>query len=776
MKIVNKATNVTRTSTIRGSDFVLPASAAYAAHQVPGVVITTELAGINYTLYGIPFKLTGRIQLMFIFRTYPSTYMGVGGLDSYTHFLATDSAGNVKCVSSSAYITRDFLLGQYASLDRFISTVGAPDCVWNVASPPMVLVPVLSLTQTETSFEKLPAQQTSAAGKAAPSKPIIAPTVTPTSSPEANPRATPPALPKQSVVELRPTKPNIPPRTTLKVEPSSPPRPEPSSSDRGPISDKDLPLPSSATIPELQPSPINDQNAGGDRGASIYISDNNFPESSTPRLPENIGTSIPPEGENEELSGGFPTDRLSFGGPAEARPTQTPRLVLSIGSSVISADLDGNFIIADQTLVPGGSPVTALGKSIYLQPSKAAAVINGNTISIEKIPPEPRRSNPPVILPIGSSSIVANLEGNFVIGSQTLIPGGSPITALGKSIYLQPSNPAAVIDGSTVALQQAPLELSFSTPPKVLPVGSSSIAANSEGNFVIGSQTLVPGGSPISALGKSIYLQPSGSAAVIDGNTVALDRAPPVLTFGTQTFEQDKAGGYIIGSQTLIAGGAPITVAGTPVSLAPSAPALSFAVTTIINKAKSGALLFGTQILEPGRSGGYILGSQNIYPGQAPITIKGTALSLAPSASELIIGSETLTARPVNLPTVIIHEAVVHANAASGIPIAGQTLVPGAPPISIDGQPVSLAPGESQIVIGSSTKTLPSADAGLASLILQGFGKIGSEATPTRPKLNVTTSPTSPAQYTGAAGLGRYSIRTPWIRVSVLLMGLGIMI
>ena len=348
---------------------------------------------------------------------------------------------------------------------------------------------------------------------------------------------------------------------------------------------------------------------------------------------------------------------------------------------------------------------------------------------------------------------------------------------MGKSIYLQPANAAAVIDGSTVALQQVPLELGYSTPPIILPIGSSSIAANPEGNFVIGSQTLIPGGSPVTALGKSIYLQPSESAAAINGNTVALDHAPPVLTFGTKTFEQEKAGEYIIGSQTLIAEGAPITVAGTPVSFASSAPALSFGPITIVQKAKSGTLIFGNQVLVPDRAGGYVLGSQTIFPGRAPITIKGTALSLAPSASELIIGSETLTARPVpSFPTVVIQQVPFQTNSASELVIAGQTLVAGAPPISIDGQPVSLAPGESQVVVGSRTKTLYSADLGLASLILQGFGKIGSDATSTRPKSNTTTTPTPPAQYIGGAGLGRCSRGTTWIGMSFLLMGLGMMI
>lgn len=680
------------------------------------------------------------------------------------------------------YLTRAFLLKQYVSIDELHSTIGdGLGCDRTMASPPMVHVPVLSLTQTETSFEQLPAQKTSAVRKATPSKPTITPTVTPIVTPTLNARSSSEATPRETpsksfVVESRQTKPNVPLQTTLNVEPSSPKSPESLSSDQAPASEKDLPPLSSAASPELQPSRINDQDIKGSKVTSIFNSENNPLVSKTDNSPDNIATVFSSDGGNKDLGNDFSTDGLTLGGQLEARPTPTPQLVLPFGSSVISADLDGNFIIADQTLVAGGSPITASGINVYLQPSKAAAVIDGSTISVKQARPEPSLSNPPIVLPVGSSRIVADSEGNFIIESQTLVPGGSPITALGKSIYLQPSNAAAIIDGSTVTLQQAPFELSYPSPPIVLSVGSSAIAANLEGNFVIGSQTLIAGGSPVTALGKSIYLQPSGSAAIINGNTVALDQAPPVLTFGSQTFEQEKAGGYIIGSQTLIAGGAPITVAGTPVSLAPSAPALAYGLTTIIHKAQSGALVFGNQVLVPDRTGGYALGSQTLFPGRAPITIGGTALSLAPSASELIVGSKTLTPRPApSFPTVVIHRVSVPANTASELLIAGQTLVAGAPPISIDGQPVSLAPGKSQVVIGSSTKTLSSADSGLASLILQGFGKIGSDATPTRPKSN-TTSPTLPAQYTGSAGLGRYSIGTAWMGLSVFLMGFGVII
>jgi hypothetical protein len=50
VKFVNNATNVTRTSTILGTDFVLP-TALSNVELVSDLVITTELNGVNYTLY-----------------------------------------------------------------------------------------------------------------------------------------------------------------------------------------------------------------------------------------------------------------------------------------------------------------------------------------------------------------------------------------------------------------------------------------------------------------------------------------------------------------------------------------------------------------------------------------------------------------------------------------------------------------------------------------------------------------------------------------------------
>ena len=56
VKIVNNSTNVTRTSTIRASSFVIPSQARYAAIPVSELVVTTDIGGVDYTLYAIPFK------------------------------------------------------------------------------------------------------------------------------------------------------------------------------------------------------------------------------------------------------------------------------------------------------------------------------------------------------------------------------------------------------------------------------------------------------------------------------------------------------------------------------------------------------------------------------------------------------------------------------------------------------------------------------------------------------------------------------------------------
>jgi hypothetical protein len=68
VKFVNNATNVTRTSTIRASDFVLPSAARYAAYSVSDLVITTDMGGVIYTLYASTLpELSNRFRCNLVF-------------------------------------------------------------------------------------------------------------------------------------------------------------------------------------------------------------------------------------------------------------------------------------------------------------------------------------------------------------------------------------------------------------------------------------------------------------------------------------------------------------------------------------------------------------------------------------------------------------------------------------------------------------------------------------------------------------------------------------
>ncbi len=586
----------------------------------------------------------------------------------------------------------------------------------------MVLVPVLRLTETETNYENAPARQAPTMTRAGPGKPIIAPTVTPTTGWMSVPTESPPRL-------------NFPRPTTADTQP--PPGPRPTS--RSQSADRDR-----ASSINRRP----DSTAVGGESPLAGLGDENADAGKSPA--------------DEETSEASPP-RIMTGGQGEADPTPSQPRLLSIGSRLISANLDGNFVIADQTLAPGGAPITAWGKSIYLEPSAAAAVIDGTTVSVKQALPQP--SDPtPAVLPIGSNLITANPQGNFVIAGQTLVPGGSPIVASGKSISLQTSGSAAVIDGTTVALAPA---------PQVVHFGTHALVKEKSGGYIIGSQTLMPGTAPITVDGVPFALAPSASALVVGSSTLVPHAALRVLRFGDRLLTEDDGGRYVVGSQTLIPGDAPITVEGTPFSLAPSASALVVGTRTMTPAAAIPPVLrFGKQLLPADDAGGYILGSQTLVPGNPPITIAGTRVSLAPSGSALIIGSETLPRNPIpTLPTILIHQVTEPAKTASEHLIAGQTLVPGAPPISIFGQPISLAGGESHVVIGSSTQSLPSENSGLASLILNGFDDVSPEATPTE---EVSGSAAVVSAFTGGAGrCGEGKVKVLWMALS-LCMGFGL--
>jgi hypothetical protein len=193
----------------------------------------------------------------------------------------------------------------------------------------------------------------------------------------------------------------------------------------------------------------------------------------------------------------------------------------------------------------------------------------------------------------------------------------------------------------------------------VVVIGPSSVV-------VVGSQTLQPGGPAITVGGQPVFLPSPATAIVVGGSTSGLPqvltpttqpRPPPILTIGSSTLTGNAATQFFIApGQTLTPGGT-VTVDGTIVSLAPSA---SFIV---------------------------IGGTTQVLP---------TAASTVTSRPEIVIGGSTITANPGD------------SGAAPTFMISGTTLAPGQVK-TIDGTVISLAPSGSFIVIGGSTQTFPAA-------------------------------------------------------------------
>ncbi|MCJ1227851.1 hypothetical protein MMC12_004510 [Toensbergia leucococca] len=396
---------------------------------------------------------------------------------------------------------------------------------------------------------------------------------------------------------------------------------------------------------------------------------------------------------------------LIIGGSTQAvQVTEQASLpLITIAGSVITPNSASRYVVGTQTLAPGSPAITVSGSAISLAPSATALIVGGITQTIQAAGPV----NLPV-LTIAGSAITPNPASQYIVGSQTLVPG-SAIVVSGTTISLAPSASALVAFNGITSAPQPTIS--------ALTIGGTIITPNAAGKYVVGSQTLAPG-SPITLSGTTISVAASGSAIVINGVTSTLQPSPSALTIGGTIITPNAAGQYVVGSQTLTPGSA-ITVSDTTISLAASGSAIVVnGVTSTPQPAPSALTIAGTTVT-PNAAGQYVVGSQTLTPGSA-ITVSGTTISLAPSGSAVIINGVTsnLYATPSLLA---IAGLTLTPTSGSKYIVGSQTLSPGEA-ITVSGTVVSLAPGASDIVVGGSTQVLQSHSQGLGGLIYSGLG------------------------------------------------------
>lgn len=247
------------------------------------------------------------------------------------------------------------------------------------------------------------------------------------------------------------------------------------------------------------------------------------------------------------------------------------------------------------------------------------------------------------LITVGAQTADINLSG-VVIGGHTVVSGAAPVTIQGTAMSL--GSGGLIMGASTFAIaQQSPSGHTGATVAgQVISVGPSGI--------VIGSITLTPGGAPTMVSGTPVSAISAGGSLglVIDKSTLPVPVPDPahssVFTFSGETLANPAA--LSIAGTTLFQGGPAITISGTPMSL-------------------------GTGVIA--------MGSSTMQLSLEP--------SKLPSPSIYTVGGQTFTADP------------------TGFPIAGTTLSPGGPAVTVFNTVVSLDPSGRVVMVPSTTMTWP---------------------------------------------------------------------
>lgn len=313
------------------------------------------------------------------------------------------------------------------------------------------------------------------------------------------------------------------------------------------------------------------------------------------------------------------------------------------------------FIIAGQTLAPGGAAITVSGIPISL-PASPTLAPNLPAIAIEASALSeggPALGVTPVT--IGNQVFTPNPPA-FVIAGNTISAGGQGATIAGTPISLQPSGAGLVIGSSTLAVTASAASPGSPTP---ITIGTQVFTPDSSA-FEIAGTTISAGGPGVTVAGTFISLQASGARIVVGSSTLTLPSqsiTPDIVTIGNQVFTPNPTG-FSIASTTMSAGGPGITVDGTVVSLEASggrlvvgSNTLTLGITTASQRPMTNAVTKGNQVFTPNPTGFSIAGTV-ISVGGPGVTVDGTVVSLEASGMGLVIGSITMGLQGTGMSTV----------------------------------------------------------------------------------------------------------------------------
>jgi len=334
---------------------------------------------------------------------------------------------------------------------------------------------------------------------------------------------------------------------------------------------------------------------------------------------------------------------------------------MTIGSDTFTANAASQFLVAPgQILTPGGQ-LTVDGTTVSLAPSASEVIIDGVTHSLSSV------ITPPPVVNIGGTLYEANSGSTYEVGGEPLTPGGV-ITVSGTTISLASDASTVVVNG--VAQTAMPIATAAGAQLPLLTVGGHTYTAGTGSAYIIDGQTLVPGSAITLSGGTTLSLPATPSDLVFDGATSTISSqptitAPPILTIDGSLITAAPGTGtsYLVSGQLLTPGGK-VTFSGPngleTISLNPSGNVLVDAVsgaTTTSSIPIPGSYNYGVQgaaapILTigndtftalPGRGPSYLINGDTLTPGGVLTeTIDGSTfiVSLSPSATVLVVREE----------------------------------------------------------------------------------------------------------------------------------------
>ena len=204
--------------------------------------------------------------------------------------------------------------------------------------------------------------------------------------------------------------------------------------------------------------------------------------------------------------------------------------VFTVGSQTFTANPTGFVVAPGTTLTPGGA-ATISGTMISLPSSGGNLIIGSSTIPL---PPQS-------IFTIGSQTFTASAFGFAIAPGTTLLPGSS-LTLSGTLLSLAPNGASLQIGSQTITLSRTPSTTRLPT----LTINGQTITANPLGQYLLGNQTLIPGGSALTISGTVVSLASNQSVLVVGSRTQRLVNGTLVDATSVGTTTTAGLGGAII--------------------------------------------------------------------------------------------------------------------------------------------------------------------------------------------------------------------------------------